>query len=132
MSSTQTIKRKVFIYAGKYGVDDGRIQRLQDGNPMTIDGLTYRDKAPDEHSVQIGEATIELTIFDQPVETSPQALRDQLAAVRERFQAEEAALVKKLTATEAWAPDERDLDDAKDLQRSEPRAERYKRQGEEA
>jgi len=87
---------------------------------------------PSSGMVKVGEAKMTLEIFDKPEDESPERLRDLLAQLRETNRRAESALIQKLERVQAWAPSEQDLEDVKDLQRSEPRAERYKRQGEEA
>lgn len=126
MSTTHIHERGIYLYESNVAIDLPAVQAGKNLDYLILSNF------PGSGLVKVGQATMTLEIFDKPEDESPERLRDLLAQLRETNRRAESALIQKLERVQAWAPSEQDLEDAKDLQRSEPRAERYKLQGEEA
>lgn len=99
---------------------------------IDIHCLLFRDKAPDATWFEVGQATITLTVYDQPRTTET---REQLIEKRAevlRVAAELNRQINNMTQNTQYIPSEQELADALDMQRTEPRQEAWKRSGEEA
>jgi len=120
-----THERGIYLNDSNVALD---LPSIQAGKHLDYLILT---NVPSSGMVKVGQATMMLEIFDKPEDESPERLRDLLAQLRETNRRAESALIQKLERVQAWAPSEQDLEDVKDLQRSEPRAERYMRTNEE-